>query len=993
MDSKSISQSTMSDHSHTTDVVVKATPAEAAAKSYEKKIPISTVPLSKEQVKQRYGVYKSSVCKIREKFGANVIKEEKSSKLAILLRQFTGTMPVMIEIAMVLTAVLEKWIDFAIIAAMLLINAGIGFHHENSAKAALAEVESKLTANEKVQAFRKADGGEIEETDLKVEEVIVGELIYVRAGDVIPADAEWVHGDKLFLNKASLTGETRPIKVPEDEKNVFKGSTLIQGEGFVVVTAVGEHTMQGEASKAMSSSEQAASPLQKSIQGVVNWLVAVTIVIVFFILIIQLAVRGKDVRMVLLAATGLIIAAVPVALPMVVTVTLAIGATELAKQGAIIAHLSAMQDLASMDVLCSDKTGTLTTAKMTISLGKIWVNEAIERMCSRFSKANVVELAALCSTLENAKKNEIECSVFEALEEVKDTDAAKFYSNYHCDISKGDVYFGFNANVKRTYCTLSRSPQCGCESKLPEKLKISKGLLTKVLNNKSSDDDSGEVQWVVQDYDIVGPIAMQIDEKFGRAGYKTLAVVADIRQSAGSEVHMSLVGILPIKDPPRASTEETIEKIRHALINVKMVTGDHENIARNLAADIHLGGNFLVHDDLWPASALRDEKVENMDGIAQVTPKDKHEVVSVLQRRGHVVGMCGDGVNDAPALKLANVGFAVPGATQAARNAADIVLTDSNEGKSEGLEVIYDAIAISREIFQRIQAYVLYRFASTVLIIIFLAVLTFAFSADFPALYVILLAIINDVTVVPICTDKVVGTKGPSALNMLTVLGLSCVIGGLLAVQAIMTYWGNPFGLNGMDAEEVAVYLQISVASQFMIFICRTEKPFFLTIAPHWLLVASCSCAQLLVSLWCGLGVVVAVAIPIEAIVYIWLYSLAGLLVVDMFKCEYYYLMDPDLHHNLYYTWVLDLIWCRKLPTKRKAALPRLPRRTSPATIPRDLTGLYLRKDHVGNLTLDMQTIIRRSMHTLRSCRADMEAREEEKREYVVDVKESKESA
>eukprot|EP00466_Bigelowiella_natans_P002403 jgi/Bigna1/50956/estExt_Genewise1.C_1020011 len=848
-------------------------------------------------------------------------------------------MPVMIEIAMVLTAVLEKWIDFAIIAAMLLINAGIGFHHENSAKAALAEVESKLTANEKVQAFRKADGGEIEETDLKVEEVIVGELIYVRAGDVIPADAEWVHGDKLFLNKASLTGETRPIKVPEDEKNVFKGSTLIQGEGFVVVTAVGEHTMQGEASKAMSSSEQAASPLQKSIQGVVNWLVAVTIVIVFFILIIQLAVRGKDVRMVLLAATGLIIAAVPVALPMVVTVTLAIGATELAKQGAIIAHLSAMQDLASMDVLCSDKTGTLTTAKNDDQ--------------PRENLANVVELAALCSTLENAKKNEIECSVFEALEESQ---------GYRC-------------------------------SELPEKLKISKGLLTKVLNNKSSDDDSGEVQWVVQDYDIVGPIAMQIDEKFGRAGYKTLAVVADIRQSAGSEVHMSLVGILPIKDPPRASTEETIEKIRHALINVKMVTGDHENIARNLAADIHLGGNFLVHDDLWPASALRDEKVENMDGIAQVTPKDKHEVVSVLQRRGHVVGMCGDGVNDAPALKLANVGFAVPGTTQAARNAADIVLTDSNEGKSEGLEVIYDAIVISREIFQRIQAYVLYRFASTVLIIIFLAVLTFAFSADFPALYVILLAIINDVTVVPICTDKVVGTKGPSALNMLTVLGLSCVIGGLLAVQAIMTYWGNPFGLNGMDAEEVAVYLQISVASQFMIFICRTEKPFFLTIAPHWLLVASCSCAQLLVSLWCGLGVVVAVAIPIEAIVYIWLYSLAGLLVVDMFKCEYYYLMDPDLHHNLYYTWVLDLIWCRKLPTKRKAALPRLPRRTSPATIPRDLTGLYLRKDHVGNLTLDMQTIIRRSMHTLRSCRADMEAREEEKREYVVDVKESKESA
>mmetsp|Transcript_24993 Transcript_24993/g.34776 ORF Transcript_24993/g.34776 Transcript_24993/m.34776 type:complete len:989 (+) Transcript_24993:202-3168(+) len=932
--------------------------------------------LSKAQVKQLYGVHVKDIEELRERYGANVIKEEKKSKLLMLLSQFTGTMAVMIEIALILTAVLEDWIDFAIIAAMLLVNASIGFHHENSAVEALEEVEGKLAANETVQVFRKVqkDGkSEVAEMDVQVEDLVVGDLAYIRAGDVIAADAVWVYGDKMYVNEACLTGETRPRKVPSDDDhdNVLKGSTLVQGEGFVRVTAVGERTVMGEANKAMQESSTVASPLQRSIEGTVNWIIAVTLVVVFFMLIIQLAVRKQNVNRVLLSATGLIVAAVPVALPLVVSVTLALGATALAAKGAIISHLSAMQDLASMDVLCSDKTGTLTTAKMTINLSKIWLNEAIKEICPSFEKEHVVELAALCSTLENAKKNEIESSVFEALKAVMKEGKARYYDSYSIEDAKGDIYLGFNPNVKRTYCTVTRKLECKAPlDGTPEHVKISKGLLTKVLCNDTK-DDLGEVKWTVQDYERVAALAKAADEKFGKAGYKTLAVAADFLNS-GSQIQMTMAGILPIKDPPRASTEETIRNIRAALINVKMVTGDHENIARNLAADINLGQNFLVHEDLWPASALRDERVANMDGIAQVTPKDKHEVVAVLQKQGHVVGMCGDGVNDAPALKLASVGFAVPGATQAARNAADIVLTDGEDGDNAGLKVIYDAIVISREIFQRIQAYVLYRFASTVLIVLFLSVLTFAFSADFNPLYVILLAIINDVTVTPIASDHVVGTAGPSRLNMLTVLGLSAAIGSLLSVQTILTFWGNPFGLTGgYFAEETATYLQISLTSQFMIFICRTEKPFFMTVLPHWVLIASCTLAQLMVSLWCGFGVVVSESIPVDIIVYIWLYSFAGLLVADVVKCEFYHLCDNERYPNYYYSWVFsigrhhclasDIKGCRGFRTGSSARPSRR------GMVSRAKTGQYIQRGHVGNLTPAMQMKIRKSIHLLKA--------------------------
>mmetsp|Transcript_21630 Transcript_21630/g.38383 ORF Transcript_21630/g.38383 Transcript_21630/m.38383 type:complete len:1003 (+) Transcript_21630:152-3160(+) len=959
------------------DVAIEITDAKGPA-------PISP-PKTKEQLKIEYGVKVDEVDKIRKEKGANVIKEEQKSKILMFLGQFWGTMPVMIEIAMILSAVLQDFIDFAIIGAMLLINAVLGYHHEASAMAALDAVADQLADSEKIQVFRKKSGEkESTEHDVGAEDLVVGDLMYIRAGDVIPADGMWMFGDKLYVNEASLTGETRPRKVPGDDGrgDVLKGSTLVQGEGFVLIDKVGEDTMLGEAHKAMTESEVVKSPLEAAIQGAVNLIVSVTIVIVIIILIVETAVRKKDASEALLAVVGMVIAAVPVALPIVVSVTLAIGAKELAEKNAIISHLSAMQDLASMDILCSDKTGTLTTAEMTINNSKIWVNDKIKALCPGFSKEHVVELAALASNIENAQKNEIERSVFNALKEVQKAGKAELYDNYKCDTGKGDVYNGFNANVKRVYCTIRRSEDAKVTEGFPLHMKASKGLLTKVLNN-NTEDDTGDAKWTVEEFKTIGPMAESVDEQFGKSGYKTLAVAVDLEGKDG-EIKMIFAGILPIKDPPRPTTEPTIRNIRAALINVKMVTGDHENIAINLAKDVHLGDNFLVHEDLWPVSAERDHRVEQMDGIAQVTPKDKHEVVAVLQKLGHVVGMCGDGVNDAPALKLANVGFAVPGATQAARNAADIVLTEAPTGENLGLAVIYDAIKSSREIFQRLKAYVLYRFGSTVLIVIFLTVVILGFSGDFPPLYVILFAIVNDVTVMPIASDNVIGTKGPSELDVRIVMALSCVVGGLLSIQSIMTWWGNPFDIDGRDAQDVMTYLQLSLSSQFLIFLCRTEKPFFMTSLPCTPLIISTISAQLIISLFCGIGVIFYKAVAGYKVVYCWLYALAGLLAVDVCKCEFYrvYHNDSQTYPNLYYSWIFDLCKKKKThnipeinliaakggrvrPGKHKGAAKGplgIPVNAIGSQIQREKTGTYIQRSHVGNVTAEMQVYMKESI-------------------------------
>merc|ERR1719394_1477155 len=377
--------------------------------------------------------------------------------------------------------------------------------------------------------------------------------------------------------------------------------------------------------------------------------------------------------------------------------------------------------------------------------------------------------------------------------------------------------------------------------------------------------------------------AHKADSDLGVSGFKTLGVA--VSTNGGP---MKFAGILPIMDPPRHDTKDTVHKIKNSLVAVKMITGDHHNIGKELARQIELGVDIRSSEDLWPASQARDDLILEADGFAKVKPLDKHEVVSVLQNKGLAVGMTGDGVNDAPALAKAQIGIAVHGATDAAKAAGDIVLT------KDGLSPIYTAIQISRRIFKRLKSYVIYRICITVQVVFFLAALALVYDLRFRALYIILLALFHDLQIVTIAYDKQVASPFPETPTVLGLLIQSYSMGILMFVQTMgLVLQGHLFlsskfknvadvmkynhenDRTEMDAyQETAVFLQISNSSAILIFSARTLS-FFFTSLPAWQLMFSTVLGQVLVNIALLIpdnGLVGAMN-PID-ILYVWAYDI-----------------------------------------------------------------------------------------------------------------------
>ena len=417
---------------------------------------------------------------------------------------------------------------------------------------------------------------------------------------------------------------------------------------------------------------------------------------------------------------------------------------------------------------------------------------------------------------------------------------------------------------------MKRTTAICTEKATGKKIKVAKGLIDKILDTGS---DSGKLQWKVKDFETVSALAKQADESLGKDAFKTIAVATQI--DGGEWV---FAGILPMRDPPRHDTAETIANVRAAHVGVKMITGDHLNIAKKTAEQIKLGTNIYDHSDLWPQSRARDLLIDEAEGFAKVTPNDKLEVVHVEQKAfHHTVGMTGDGVNDAPALKCADIGIAVAGATDAARASADIVLTEA------GLSPIYTAILESRRIFKRLRSYVVYRLATTVLMVLVIFCLSTIFNLRLPAFLIVLLALFCDITVLPISADRAQPSPGPSSPSLYKMIVVSTVLGLAMTVQSILTYIYHievtykddnldltvPSGLllNASNGDEdtyaicqsgkpgalqyctaaVAVYYQLSLSCQLLIFQCRTPGLFILS-RPGMPLIVGAVLAQILVT-------------------------------------------------------------------------------------------------------------------------------------------------
>ena len=797
---------------------------------------LKTLPLAEVEKKlgsSPNGLSQAEAKKRLTQYGPNEIAEKKTNELLKFLSYFWGPIPWMIEAAVVLSAVARHWPDFGIILVLLVANAVVGFWEEHQAGNAIAALKATLAI--KARVIR--DGKWVNPA---ARELVPGDVIRVRLGDIVPADARLLDGDPVEVDQSALTGESLPATRKSGDA-IFSGSIVRQGEIGALVYATGANTYFGKTAELVQGANT-VSHFQRAVLKIGNYLIILAVVMVAGIVAVSIF-RGDPILTTLQFALVLTVAAIPVAMPTVLSVTMAVGARLLAKKKAIVTRLVAIEELAGVDVLCADKTGTLTQNKL--SLGDPFGVDNI-------AAEQVVLAGALASRADN--DDVIDLAVIGGL---KNDQALKTYQVGH--------FQPFDPVRKRTEAEIK-----GPDGKA---FKVTKGAPQVILALAAN---AGQVK---------AAVGKAVDE-FAARGFRSLGVAR-----AEGEGKWQFLGVLPLFDPPRDDAKATIATAGQMGVKVKMVTGDALAIAEETAKKLGMGANILdagsLGDEKQQKTSAAAKSIEEADGFAQVFPEHKFRIVEDLQRRGHIVGMTGDGVNDAPALKKADCGIAVSGATDAARAAAAIVLM------TPGLSVIIDAIKESRRIFQRMNSYAIYRIAETLRVLLFmtLAILVFNFY-PLTAVMIVMLALLNDCAILSIAYDNVQYKDAPEAWNMRLVLGIATVLGivGPIAAFGLFFLGDRVFHLDRPHLQTM-MYLLLSVAGHLTIFQTRTRGPFW-SIRPASILLVAVLGTQ-----------IIATAIAVSGLlmtplgwgwaVFVWFYAVAWFLATDRVKLLAYRVLDP----------------------------------------------------------------------------------------------------
>ena len=827
------------------------------------------------------------------RWGYNEIEEHEESLWHRVFRRFWGPIPWMIEIAAALSAVVQKWDDFLIISVMLLVNALLDFFQEHRALNALKALKSQMTRTVTVRRDGKF-------RHVPIRELVPGDVIKLKIGDIVPADVQLLEGDYLLIDQSALTGESLPVSRKINE--IAMANTIVkQGEMLAVVCVTGRHTRFHAVVALVAKAQlEERSHFQRMVIQIGNFLILVTVALVFLILMVALF-RHENMLEIARFALVLAVAAIPVALPAVLSVTMAVGALNLARRQAIVSRLTAIEELAGVDVFCSDKTGTLTKNEMQVA-------DPVVR--HGYSESDLFLMAALCSRVEN--RDPIELPLFHYIDEHFPALDWQSYRQVR--------FIPFDPVLKRTEAEIEKDG---------ERFTAIKGAPQVLMEMAQLPDASA--------HDLT-----QTVDLLASKGYRTLAVG---RKASGQPIE--LMGLIPLFDPPRDDSGAVIEEMRDFGIRVKMITGDNAAIAREigrilgleqrvirsaqltgsgsqelLALSAALAAAFYQQlkpevsqdearrfagqvmktvGELYDTSLLEREfihthesaiveMIESVDLFAEVVPEDKYRIVDTLQKGGHIVGMTGDGVNDAPALKKADCGIAVSGATDAARAAADIILT------APGLSVINEAVKQARITFERMKSYSIYRIAETVRVILFmtLSIIIFDFY-PITALMIIVLALLNDIPILAIAYDNTRVSRLPVRWHMAELLTVSTIL-GIAGVAASFLLF---FILKEMNFPESliqsVIFTKLVVAGHLTIFLTRTEDWFWKRPFPSAILFWVNLLTAILGTLIAVYGFLIT-PIGWRTAGYIWAYAVVWLLFNDIVKMGTYRMLKRRNH-------------------------------------------------------------------------------------------------
>ncbi|MFZ0510282.1 MAG: plasma-membrane proton-efflux P-type ATPase [Candidatus Nitrosopolaris sp.] len=719
----------------------------------------------------------------------------------------------------------------------LLLNAVVAFWQEHKADNAINLLKQRLAARARVLRDGRWN-------ELPAREIIPGDVVRVRLGDIVPADVKLFDGDYLLIDQSALTGESLPVEKHVSE-DAYSGSIVQKGEMTALVITTGTNTYFGKTAKLVEEAKT-KSHFQKAVIKIGDYLIAFAIALIILIFLVAMF-RQESLLQTLQYALVLLIAAIPVALPAVLSVTMAVGATILAKKQAIVSKLVAIEEMAGVDILCSDKTGTITKNKLSVAQVEAF---------DPYTEAEVILYATLTSREED--NDPIDNAIIARCKSLKIFESITSY--------RSSSFKPFDPVAKRAEAT-------ALDQKTGDIFKVSKGAPQVILSLSYNKQE------------IASKVQASVDTRANQ-GYRSLGVA-----KTDTTGNWEFAGIISLSDPPREDSEETIKTAQSMGVDVKMITGDHIAIAKEICKQVNLGTNILeassILDRKEESNKIEVERiVENADGFAQVFPEDKYHIVELLQEKGHIVGMTGDGVNDAPALKKADIGIAVEGATDAAKSAAGIVLTQP------GLSVIIDAIKESRKIFQRMNNYAIYRIGETIRILLFLtlSIMVFNFYPITP-LMIVLLAILNDMPIMTIAYDNVRHSAQPERWNMRTVLGIATILGIIgVASTFILLYIGKDiFQLNSSILQSF-IYLKLSVAGHLFLFAARTRHHFW-SIKPGIRLFLAVVGTQITATLITVYGVLLP-AIGWKLAIFVWIYSLIEFVIVDFSKIPTYNLLE-----------------------------------------------------------------------------------------------------